>query len=669
MRTIKKAVSLELETFSPDTISPGCKYRLSGVGGGSSGGNETTTDTSNQYVDFSTDDQENEEPSPMNWENLNRILREIEYLMPLSPSSHQSQNVASDRNYKKKSSSSLPTKYGATTTPSGPVIMNQYLQVQQMEFENKEMNGIIKESSSVAKAAVGNLPETQGGEDEEMTVKTLNMMQYDNPPTSPRPTTPNQNRKVLRTKLKQDELQGNIITDGSGMTNHAAVDFPTATELDEEKEKAVNALIKRMFDELAAEMIDEKTRLEQDRRKDENMRGVAERNEVKIATCDGDEDIIEARDPEESICGEFGPARSTSNEDGVEEIEINHTRDDDIPNLGKEIPEIKRTDDEEERTRHAQEKAVVAAVAELERGRRAEDEIQRQQAEATKRKLAEEQKRKEQIELVTTVLHASCGNEINAYYKVLGVSPTCSISDIKKAYRKLALKLHPDKEKYNTPKADEAFKAASHAYDVLKDETLRNEYDRSQYRSVSNHAATASTPTNNEPTIPIIISNGTRITIQSHDIRFAHFNGLQGCVVSYDSDTDLYTIQIDDHCTTMKSKITALFRNVIVCLRAAKANELGVFLVTLVSYYKDDRGGLYQARYNDGGGKRGSVYLRSEQFIIPNGTVVGLHCGNYGTIVDWRETLDQYTRADVSYYKVQLYNDIFIRVPMRNVRL
>ncbi|KAL7444259.1 hypothetical protein ACHAXH_008949, partial [Discostella pseudostelligera] len=84
--------------------------------------------------------------------------------------------------------------------------------------------------------------------------------------------------------------------------------------------------------------------------------------------------------------------------------------------------------------------------------------------------LADERQRKEIRELVKTILHANNGNETNAYYKVLGVSPTCSIGIIKKAYRKLALKLHPDKEKYNTPKADEAFKAISHAYDILKDE-------------------------------------------------------------------------------------------------------------------------------------------------------------------------------------------------------
>ena len=230
-------------------------------------------------------------------------------------------------------------------------------------------------------------------------------------------------------------------------------------------------------------------------------------------------------------------------------------------------------------------------------------------------------------------------------------------------------KLHPDKEKYNTPKADEAFKAVSHAYDILKDDALRNEYDQTQNRSVATPTNTSAPMSNKGPTIPITLPNGTRITIQSKDIRFAHFNGLQGCVVSYDDSTDLYTIQIDGHCTTTKSKITALFRNVIVCLRAAKANELGVFVATLVSYYKDDKGGLYHARYNGEGGKRGSVYLRSEQFIIPNGTVVGLQCGNYGTIVDWREVIDQYTRADVSYYKVQLYNEIFTRVPMKNIRL
>jgi molecular chaperone DnaJ len=63
------------------------------------------------------------------------------------------------------------------------------------------------------------------------------------------------------------------------------------------------------------------------------------------------------------------------------------------------------------------------------------------------------------------------------YYEVLGVGKSSSSEEIKKAYRKLALKHHPDKNKGN--KASEAkFKEASEAYHVLSDKERKNNYDQ-----------------------------------------------------------------------------------------------------------------------------------------------------------------------------------------------
>eukprot|EP00616_Rhizochromulina_sp_CCMP1243_P019678 CAMPEP_0118973774 /NCGR_PEP_ID=MMETSP1173-20130426/10903_1 /TAXON_ID=1034831 /ORGANISM="Rhizochromulina marina cf, Strain CCMP1243" /LENGTH=128 /DNA_ID=CAMNT_0006923467 /DNA_START=91 /DNA_END=474 /DNA_ORIENTATION=- len=62
------------------------------------------------------------------------------------------------------------------------------------------------------------------------------------------------------------------------------------------------------------------------------------------------------------------------------------------------------------------------------------------------------------------------------YYKVLGVSRTADEKQLKKAYRKLALKYHPDKNP--SPEAEEAFKKVSEAYDVLSDKDKRAGYDR-----------------------------------------------------------------------------------------------------------------------------------------------------------------------------------------------
>jgi curved DNA-binding protein len=67
------------------------------------------------------------------------------------------------------------------------------------------------------------------------------------------------------------------------------------------------------------------------------------------------------------------------------------------------------------------------------------------------------------------------------YYKILGVPRNASKSDIKKAYRKLALKYHPDRAKDSKidPKAaEEKFKKIGEAYSILSDSDKRQQYDR-----------------------------------------------------------------------------------------------------------------------------------------------------------------------------------------------
>ena len=63
------------------------------------------------------------------------------------------------------------------------------------------------------------------------------------------------------------------------------------------------------------------------------------------------------------------------------------------------------------------------------------------------------------------------------YYKILGVDRNATLEDIKKAYRKLALKYHPDKAKGNKQEAEERFKKISEAYAVLSNPEKRKEYD------------------------------------------------------------------------------------------------------------------------------------------------------------------------------------------------
>lgn len=61
------------------------------------------------------------------------------------------------------------------------------------------------------------------------------------------------------------------------------------------------------------------------------------------------------------------------------------------------------------------------------------------------------------------------------YYEILGLEKNCTAEDVKKAYRKLSLKVHPDKNK--APGAEEAFKIVSKAFQCLSDDEGRKKYD------------------------------------------------------------------------------------------------------------------------------------------------------------------------------------------------
>lgn len=77
-------------------------------------------------------------------------------------------------------------------------------------------------------------------------------------------------------------------------------------------------------------------------------------------------------------------------------------------------------------------------------------------------------------------------SEKRDYYEVLGVSKNASETEIKKAFRKLARKYHPDLNKDNPKEAEKKFKEVNEAYEVLSDAKKRAQYDQFGHAAFSN---------------------------------------------------------------------------------------------------------------------------------------------------------------------------------------
>src|SRR3970040_2528452 len=70
------------------------------------------------------------------------------------------------------------------------------------------------------------------------------------------------------------------------------------------------------------------------------------------------------------------------------------------------------------------------------------------------------------------------------FYEILGVNKNANADEIKKAYRKMAIKHHPDKNP-NDKSAEEKFKEAAEAYEVLSDGNKKSRYDQFGHAGMS----------------------------------------------------------------------------------------------------------------------------------------------------------------------------------------
>ena len=115
---------------------------------------------------------------------------------------------------------------------------------------------------------------------------------------------------------------------------------------------------------------------------------------------------------------------------------------------------------------------------------------------------------------------------VKNYYKILGVNKTASEDDIKKAYKKMALKFHPDKNK--EPDAEEKFKEIAEAYEVLSDRGKKHKYDTSNRRNSTpshNYAWSFSfTPSDPFDLFKNFFNGHDPFSEAFHDSLFASFN-------------------------------------------------------------------------------------------------------------------------------------------------
>ena len=332
----------------------------------------------------------------------------------------------------------------------------------------------------------------------------------------------------------------------------------------------------------------------------------------------------------------------------------------------------------------------AAAEGDRKRQEKAQEEAEVKEYAEQKRqeKKAAEEKRqakmKEQADTIARVLSAK------SHYSVFGVSKDVTTSDVARAYRQLARKVHPDKN--TLPGAEDAFKAVQAAYEVLICPTKRAEYD-STYQSRFTRTTPQPPPqprpcafTSFADEIPI----GTRVTFCNLNSASSYLQGQKGFVMGFSKASRQYKIKMDNFNGAfgddfiIDADVGTFFQNIQASTRwYTRLNRtFGVTSVTVDSYRGQDD--IYGVSHNSNFSRtQKQSWLRPHEILIPVGTIVRLwspeHNGKYGKIVQFHERRAMHSCGcgsqqlcavcDTSYYSVQIALNHFVDARMENMRL
>jgi len=305
-------------------------------------------------------------------------------------------------------------------------------------------------------------------------------------------------------------------------------------------------------------------------------------------------------------------------------------------------------------------------------------------------------------------------------YKILGLDKKASQNDIKKAYRKLAMKYHPDKNPENKETAANKFKEISEAYEILSDETKKRQYDQygntsfmnnggaqhfthtdpreifrqffgtnSPFGNMSSHGngikfftrTSRSTSTNRSPFTnsndffsmnqglkpplyphnPTLLKTNTYVRI--HGLKSKpQYNNKTGKITDYNKKSNRYTVCLDNGTTIniLRQNMQSIVANVEI-MNLTNRQELNGIVGTIQHY--DIKKNKYVINTDD----HRTIMLKRENILLPAKTNVYLENlqntswnGRCGSVVSYE--------PDTGRYQIDMGESKILNVKIENIR-